>query len=154
MTEVLANPNATRLPAWLFLSCPMRFSSCTIFCSPDRSHSFQIHLVQFCHILFCPTLSHPILPFIILTCPIQFCPVHPSLFPHVSPPCGLATCEGICAPAEPDPFPCMPIPFSVKNSSRSMYCSWNRPPSQGSVRSHSSGPRNADCELGRSAPEP
>lgn len=112
-------------------------SSCTIFCSPDSSHSFQIHHVQFCHILFYPTLSHPILP-----------------LSHVCPPCGLATCEGICAPAEPDPFPCMPIPFSVKNSSRSMYCSWNRPPSQGSVRSHSSGPRNADCELGRSAPEP
>lgn len=33
------------------------------------------------------------------------------------------------------------IPFSVRNSSRSMYCNWNRPPSHGNVRSHSNGPR-------------
>lgn len=37
-----------------------------------------------------------------------------------------------------------PIPFSVKNSSRSMYWSWNRPPSHGNERSHSNGPRKAD----------
>lgn len=33
------------------------------------------------------------------------------------------------------------MPFSVRNSSRSMYCNWNRPPSHGNVRSHSNGPR-------------
>lgn len=35
-----------------------------------------------------------------------------------------------------------------------MYWSWNRPPSHGRVLSHSSGPRKADWELGRRAPEP
>lgn len=62
--------------------------------------------------------------------------------------------EGIWALAELGPLLCIPIPFSVRNSSRSMYCSWNRPPSHGRVLSHSSGPRKADWELGRSAPEP
>lgn len=33
------------------------------------------------------------------------------------------------------------IPFSVRNSSRSMYCNWNSPPSHGNVRSHSNGPK-------------
>lgn len=36
------------------------------------------------------------------------------------------------------------MPFSVRNSSRSMYCSWKRPPSTGRVLSHKRGPRNAD----------
>ena len=48
-------------------------------------------------------------------------------------------CEGTWALAlEPlPPLLCMAMPFSVRNSSRSMYCSWKRPPSlQGSVRSH------------------
>lgn len=58
-------------------------------------------------------------------------------------------CEGIWALAELGPLLCMPMPFSVRNSSRSMYCSWKRPPSQGSVRSHNRGPRKA--ELGRPA---
>lgn len=52
------------------------------------------------------------------------------------------------------PLPCIPMPFSVRNSSRSMYCSWNRPPSHGKVLSHSRGPRNADWELGRNAADP
>jgi len=52
------------------------------------------------------------------------------------------------------PLPCIPMPFSVRNSSRSMYCSWNRPPSHGRVRSHSRGPRNAEWEPGRKAPDP
>lgn len=47
-----------------------------------------------------------------------------------------------------------PIPFSVKNSSRSMYCSWNRPPSHGNVRSHSNGPRKADWLVERRVPFP
>lgn len=47
-----------------------------------------------------------------------------------------------------------PIPFSVKNSSRSMYCSWNRPPSHGNVRSQSNGPRKADWLVERTVPFP
>lgn len=39
-----------------------------------------------------------------------------------------------------------PMPFSVRNSSRSMYCSWKRPPSAGRVRSHMSGPRKPELE--------
>lgn len=62
--------------------------------------------------------------------------------------------EGIWALVELGPLPCIPIPFSVRNSSRSMYCSWNKPPSTGRVLSHSSGPRNADWELCRNAPDP
>lgn len=64
------------------------------------------------------------------------------------------TWEGIWALVELGPLPCMPIPFSVRNSSRSMYWSWNKPPSQGRVLSHSMGPRKADWELERSALEP
>lgn len=49
-------------------------------------------------------------------------------------------CEGIWAELELL-LPCpLPIPFSVRNSSKSMYCSWKRPPSAGTVRSHR--PRN------------
>lgn len=62
--------------------------------------------------------------------------------------------EGIWALAELGPLLCIPIPFSVKNSSRSMYCSWNKPPSHGRVLSQSSGPKKADWELGRIGPEP
>lgn len=55
--------------------------------------------------------------------------------------------EGIWA--ELELLLCMqPMPFSVRNSSKSMYCSWKRPPSQGRVRSHNRGPRKADCEEG------
>lgn len=47
-----------------------------------------------------------------------------------------------------------PIPFSVKNSSRSMYWSWNRPPSHGNERSHSNGPRKVDWLVERMEPLP
>lgn len=64
-------------------------------------------------------------------------------------------CEGIWAWAlEAFPDGMQPIPFSVKNSSRSMYCSWNRLPSHGRVRSHSNGPRKADWDEPRKAPPP
>lgn len=60
--------------------------------------------------------------------------------------------DGIWALVELGPLLCIPIPFSVRNSSRSMYCSWNRPPSHGRVLSHSRGPRKADWELERKEP--
>lgn len=63
---------------------------------------------------------------------------------------GTADCElweGTCAALEQPDVECMlPMPFSVRNSSRSMYCSWKRPPSTGSVRSHISGPRKFELE--------
>ena len=63
--------------------------------------------------------------------------------------------EGISALALLGPVGCIPMPFSVRNSSRSMYCSWNRPPSpQGRVRSHRRGPKNADWEELRREPGP
>ena len=62
--------------------------------------------------------------------------------------------EGIWALALLGPVGCIPMPFSVRNSSRSMYCSWNRPPSQGRVRSHRRGPKNADWEELRREPGP
>lgn len=64
------------------------------------------------------------------------------------------TWEGIWALVELGPLLCIPIPFSVKNSSRSMYWSWNKPPSHGRVLSHRSGPRKADWESGRTALDP
>lgn len=63
-------------------------------------------------------------------------------------------CDGIWALVELGPLLCIPMPFSVRNSSRSMYWSWNKPPSHGSVLSQSSGPRKADWELGRNELEP
>lgn len=63
---------------------------------------------------------------------------------------GTADCElweGTCAALEQLDVECMlPMPFSVRNSSRSMYCNWKRPPSTGSVRSHISGPRKFELE--------
>lgn len=49
-------------------------------------------------------------------------------------------CEGIWAELELLLLCPLPIPFSVRNSSKSMYCSWKSPPSAGRVRSHR--PRN------------
>lgn len=63
-------------------------------------------------------------------------------------------CDGIWALVELGPLLCIPIPFSVRNSSRSMYWSWNKPPSHGRVLSQSKGPRKADWELGRNELDP
>lgn len=49
-------------------------------------------------------------------------------------------CEGIWAELELLLLCPLPMPFSVRNSSKSMYCSWKSPPSAGRVRSHR--PRN------------
>lgn len=51
-------------------------------------------------------------------------------------------CEGIWAELELLLLCMLPIPFSVRNSSKSMYWSWKRPPSAGRVRSHRRGPKN------------
>lgn len=87
-------------------------------------------------------------------CTTQWKWVSSSDTPSVVSMCHNPTWEGIWALVELGPLLCMPIPFSVRNSSRSMYCSWKRPPSHGRVLSHSSGPRKADWELGRSGPDP
>ena len=55
--------------------------------------------------------------------------------------------EGTCAALEQPEVECIwPMPFSVRNSSRSMYCSWKSPPSTGSVRSHIIGPVKVELE--------
>lgn len=51
-------------------------------------------------------------------------------------------CDGIWAELELLLLCMLPIPFSVRNSSKSMYWSWKSPPSAGKVRSHMRGPRN------------
>lgn len=63
---------------------------------------------------------------------------------HWEPWLGMADWElwdGIWADVELEVLCMLLMPFSVRNSSRSMYCNWNRPPSHGNVRSHSNGPR-------------